>query len=121
MSAIDQFRRSRARALRNAETSAERALWRLLKSLPLKGTHFRRQAPVGPYIADFACLSQRLLIELDGPSHAMPDGQAHDLRRTAFLEAEGYRILRFWNSELFENPDGVLETIRLALPASALQ
>lgn len=118
---MDAFRRSRAQALRRSQTVAEKALWRLLKRLPLEHTHFRRQAPIGPYVADFACLTGKVLIEVDGASHTTPEGIARDEERTRFLETGGYRVLRFWNNEIFDNPDGVLETIRLALPTLPMQ
>ena len=114
-SPISQFRRARAQALRRDETSAERRLWRALKSIPVHGTHFRRQVPIGPYIADFACLKARLILEVDGGSHVTEAGQQHDAERDRFLMAEGYRVLRFWNAEIFENERGVIETIHAAL------
>jgi len=111
---ISRFARSRARAMRLEPTSAEQRLWKALRSLPLEGTHFRRQVPIGPYIADIACLRARLVIEVDGPSHTTDAGRRHDTARDCFLTSEGYRVLRFWNNDVFQNEDGVLETIRLA-------
>src|SRR4051812_14440803 len=108
---IAEFRRAAARRLRANETSAEIRLWRALKALPLEGTHFRRQAPIGPFIVDFACLEQRLLVEVDGPSHTTDDASRRDELRTAFLRQFGYRVLRFWNAEVYDNLDGVIETI----------
>ncbi len=97
----------------------EKHLWRALREIPIHGSHFRRQVPVGPYVADFACLAARLIIELDGSHHARGDVAIHDQKRQAWLEAEGYRVLRFWNSDLDQNMEGVLETIRAALYGSA--
>jgi very-short-patch-repair endonuclease len=75
-----------------------------------------RQAPVGPYFGDFLCRERRLIIEVDGATHSTDDELARDTRRTAYLEAAGYRVLRFKNAEIFENIDGVCETILLAIP-----
>ena len=101
--------------MRSIPTSAERKLWKALRSLPLDGTHFRRQVPIGPYFADIACLRAKLVIEVDGPSHASDTGQRRDSVRDGFLAREGYRVVRFWHTEVFENEEGVLETIRLAV------
>lgn len=71
--------------------------------------HWRKQVPFGPYIADFCAHSAKLIIEVDGGQHA--DAQEHDLKRTAFLEAEGFRVIRFWNSDVLSNTNGVLESL----------
>jgi len=93
-------------------TSAERALWRGLREA-LPEWHWRKQVPLGPYFADFASHSAKLIIELDGGQHALsPD---HDAKRTRFLEAEGFRVLRFWNNEVLTNTSGVLDRIAEAL------
>ena len=105
--------RESARRLRANMTEAERKLWSLLRRKQLQGFRFRRQVPLGRYVADFACMSAQLVVELDGGQHA--ERSEHDARRTAWLESVGYRVLRFWNGEVFTNADGVLETIRLAL------
>jgi hypothetical protein len=81
----------------------------------LEGTHFRRQVPIGPYIADLACLAARLVIELDGAPHSRDDVAERDRLRQAWLEREGYRVLRFWNDDVFTDIDGVLDTIYAAL------
>src|SRR4051812_26500054 len=109
---------SRSRALRRNVTEPEKALWRALKRIPVYGTHFRRQVPIGPYVADFACLKARLLIELDGGHHAQDDVAVKDESRTRWLEKEGYRVVRFWNAELTGNLNGVLDTIYAALYGS---
>ncbi|MBV8763817.1 MAG: DUF559 domain-containing protein [Hyphomicrobiales bacterium] len=115
-------RTQRARALRHDATPAERRLWRALRLVELPKSHFRRQAPIGPYVADFANHSLRLVIELDGEQHGHVAGLRHDDRRTAYLNEHGYHVLRFWNNEVKENLDGVVETIlsvvaqRSALP-----
>ena len=104
----------KAQALRQNRTNAEGLLWHYLRNKQLAGHKFRRQQPIGPYIADFACLSEKLLIELDGGQHA--ERTASDARRDGFLQEKGYRVLRFWNHEVFENCFGVLESIYAALP-----
>jgi very-short-patch-repair endonuclease len=104
----------RARALRRDATEAEKKLWQHLRQPPFKAHHFRRQATIGPYFADFASHKARLVIELDGGQHS---GSASDEVRTRYLEDNGYRVLRFWNNEVFENMPGVLATIDAALPA----
>jgi len=102
----------RARLLRRAPTEAERKLWQRLRRLQVEGWHFRRQHPVPPYILDFACLSARVAIESDGGQHSEPAcGEA----RTRFLEAQGWRVLRFWNTDVLRNTDGVVEMVRVAL------
>jgi very-short-patch-repair endonuclease len=115
---INKFRRATARRLRANQTGAELMLWRELRRLETKGTHFRRQVPVRPYVADFACLAARLIIELDGSQHGDELGKARDEIRTRWLESEGYRVLRFWNNDLTDNLDSVLETIYAALYGS---
>ena len=96
-------------------TDAEKKLWWHLRRLPIEDTHFRRQATIGPFFADFACHEKRLVIEVDGGGHATLEQEAADAARTAYLEAQGYRVLRFWNNDIFGNIDGVLETIAAAL------
>jgi len=104
--------------LRSSATEPEQRLWRALKTIPVYGSHFRRQVPIGPYVADFACLKARLVIELDGGHHSRDDVAAKDEARTRWLEREGYRVIRFWNAELSENMSGVLDTIYAALYGS---
>ena len=84
----------------------------------LLGSHFRRQVPIGPYVADFACMAARLVIEVDGSQHGDAVVKVHDDARTQWLEREGYRVVRFWNNDLIENIEGVLETIHAALYGS---
>src|SRR5688500_1470550 len=118
MADISRFKRERAKQLRSNATEPEQALWRALKQIPVYGSHFRRQVPIGPYVADFACLKARLLIELDGGHHSRDDVATKDEIRTRWLENEGYRVVRFWNTELSENMNGVLDTIYAALYGS---
>ncbi len=97
-----------ARALRRRMTDAERVLWGRLRNGQLVGQKFRRQSPIGPYVVDFLCEARRLVIELDGGQHA---DSASDAARTARLESEGYRVIRFWNNDVLTNLDGVLAVI----------
>jgi len=105
----------RARKLRREATQAERVLWSALRQLRQQGFHFRRQAPFDPYVADFACKRSKIVVELDGSQHDDPEQCVHDEARTAFLATRGYRVLRFWNHEVFENRDGVVDAILRAL------
>ncbi len=97
-------KRDRARELRRNMTLAERKLWNILCRRQLEGFRFRRQHPVGPYIADFACLDAHLIAEADGGLHMDSVG---DASRDAFLRREGFHILRFWNNEAMANLEGV--------------
>ena len=104
-----------ARSLRQSETKAERKLWFLLRNRRLGGLKFRRQHPIGPFVTDFCCTEAKLIVELDGGQHALQ--RRSDKTRTAYLEAQGYRVLRFWNNDALGNTDAVLQRIALALPA----
>ena len=104
-----------ARRLRRDATPSERRLWAQLKQLELPFGHFRRQVPIGPFFADFAHLGLKLIVELDGGQHGMPAAQAHDAARTAYLAEQGCTVLRFWNHEVSDNLDGVVETIFRAI------
>jgi very-short-patch-repair endonuclease len=92
-------------------TRCETILWTRLQHHRLMGLHFRKQHPVGPYIADFACVKARLLVEVDGETHWREEERRRDARRTAFLEREGWTVLRVWNDEVYRNEQGVVETI----------
>jgi very-short-patch-repair endonuclease len=100
-----------SRTLRKRQTDAENLLWRHLRGKQLEGLKFRRQHPIGKYIADFVCLEKQLVLEIDGGQHSLEKDK--DNERDDWLMSEGYRILRFWNNEVLENLQGVLETIRL--------
>ena len=102
---------SRARTLRRAMTDAEIKLWKLLRNRRMLALKFRRQVPVGPYIADFLCVSAKVIVEADGSQHV---DSARDARRDAFLAGQGYRVLRFWNEEILNRPDEVMATIAAA-------
>ena len=103
----------RARILRQNQTDAEGLLWHYLGNKQLDGYKFRRQQPIGPYIVDFACMSRKLVIELDGGQHA--EQHDYDKKRDDYLRGKGYRILRFWNNEVFQNCMDVLEAVYQAL------
>jgi very-short-patch-repair endonuclease len=102
-----------ARKLRRDATEVEAMLWQRLRNRQVEGAKFRRQVPVGGYIADFLCVDARLVIELDGGQHATR--AEADAARTRAIETAGYVVLRFWNSGIVENLDGVLEEIRSAI------
>jgi very-short-patch-repair endonuclease len=97
------------RQLRNSATDTERALWQRLKGRQLEGCKFRRQHPYGDFILDFVCLERMLVVELDGGQHAQ--SVDYDTRRTGALEAAGFVVLRFWNNQVFNEIEGVLEVI----------
>jgi very-short-patch-repair endonuclease len=112
---VDQNRPTqRAIKLRNEATQAERLLWRSINARQLDGHKFSRQIPIGPYICDFVCRWEKLVIELDGRFH--DEIVLQDAYRQRQIEAQGYKVLRFSNAELFSNLDGVLTVIRQALP-----
>jgi very-short-patch-repair endonuclease len=103
-----------ARRMRAAPTEAERKLWwHLRRRLSVDNSHFRRQVRIKQYIVDFACHSARLIVEIDSGQHA--SATVADAERTKVLEANGYRVLRFWNNDVLENVDGVLEVIQRAM------
>jgi very-short-patch-repair endonuclease len=90
-------------------------LWRALRELPIEGTHFRRQAPIGPYVVDFFCPAKRVIIELDGGHHNDDATAERDSKRQAWLEQEGCRVIRFWNSDVTGDLNAVMEQIYLEL------
>ncbi len=101
-----------ARYLRKHQTDAERKLWRELRFLKERGFHFRRQTPIGPYIADFSCYTAKLVIEIDGGQHNETGGIASDARRSAWLETQGYKVLRFSNRDVLLHTEAVHNSIR---------
>ncbi len=107
-----------ARKLRQNPTDVEKNLWTYLRDRRLLGFKFRRQHPIGSYVADFCCLEKRLVVELDGGQHAQRS--VHDLARTNDMKKEGFRVIRFWNNQVLENPQGVLESIVAALKSPHL-
>ena len=104
-----------ARRLRSAMTDAEQRLWYHLRGRRFVGAKFRRQMPLGKYIVDFVCLEQRLVLELDGGQHA--EQTSADQVRDEWLQACGFRVLRFWNNEVMDNLPGVLARIARELGA----
>jgi very-short-patch-repair endonuclease len=107
----------RARALRKRKTSAEIKLWWHLRGLKPRGWKFRQQAPIDHYIVDFVCLSHRLIIEVDGATHRTTDERANDARRESYLRDQGFVVLRVGNRDVYENMEGVMDTIVHALEA----
>lgn len=99
----------RARSLRREQTDAERKLWRELRARRLEGFKFKRQVAIGTYIADFMCFECKLIVELDGSQHL--DQLEYDERRTRWLEAQGFRVARYWNIDVQLNPEGVVDHI----------
>lgn len=100
-----------ARRLRREATDVEQRFWLAVRDRRLAGFKFRRQATIGPFIVDFLCIERLLIVELDGGQH----GDEADAARTRFLEARGYRVIRFWNNDVADNWQGVLETVSAAL------
>jgi very-short-patch-repair endonuclease len=98
----------RARSMRREPTVADRTMWRLLRSRQLEGLKFRRQVPLGRYIADFACFYPRVIVECDGSQHS---GHTYDSARDAWFEAQGFKVFRFANESVLEETDGVLDTL----------
>src|SRR4051794_25799594 len=112
MALISDKMRQYSRDLRRNQTDIERILWRYLTARQVNGWRFRRQHPIDPYIADFACVEAMLIVEADGGQHAESD---HDLVRDAFLREAGWRVLRFWNTDVLQNMEGVFDTIAAEL------
>ena len=106
---IKPVTRTDARRLRREMTDAERLQWGQLRQRPMAGLKFRRQHPLGRFIVDFVCIEAGLVIEVDGGQHG--ERQPADEVRTAWLDSQGYRVLRFWNNEVLQNIDGVREAI----------
>src|SRR3954447_9391486 len=117
----DSDQRNFARDLCNRPTNAEKRLWQLLRAQQIRGHKFRRQAAIGQYVVDFVCFPQKLIIELDGPHHAEREAAEHDTARSAWLASQGFRVLRFWNQQLDDEIQLVVDAIDKALndtPAS---
>ena len=112
---ISEKLRSNAKALRRNITDAESIIWYNVRAHRFQGASFRRQTPIGPYIVDFVCHAAKLIIEVDGGQHFEPENIVRDVRRDAYLAAQGYRVLRFSNLDVMANKAGVLETIAAAL------
>ena len=102
-----------ARDLRKSQTDTEQILWLQLRNRRFLNYKFRRQFPIEPYIVDFICLELQLVIELDGSQHS--NQLDKDTERTLFLNQRGFKVVRFWNSDSYNNLEGILESIRLAI------
>lgn len=106
---------AKARALRQNMTKAEVLLWLQLRRRALNGARFRRQHPIGPYIADFTCPAARLVVEVDGATHSTREELEYDARRTRYLESKGWTVIRVNNIDIYENMDGVWRMIAAQL------
>ena len=106
-------RTERARELRREATEAERVLWGALRNRQLDGHKFRRQTPIGPFIVDFVCMERRLIVEVDGGQH--DERREYDEERSAALMSEGFRVVRYWNSEVLSDVEAVADSILLEL------
>jgi very-short-patch-repair endonuclease len=106
---------STARQLRNNQTEAEKILWSKLRDKQIDGVKFRRQQPIENYVVDFVSFEKRLIIEIDGGQHDEAEIKKKDEQRTAWLEKDGYRVIRFWNNDVLMNIEGVLIKIKEAL------
>ena len=107
-----------AKSLRKRLTNTERLLWKHLRAKQIEGLKFRRQEPIGKYIVDFVCHEKRIVIEVDGSQHSID--KAIDKERDEWLKEHGYEVMRFWNNEVLENIEGVLEVIRNSLLSPSL-
>jgi very-short-patch-repair endonuclease len=107
----------RARELRSKPTDAERLLWRAIRQSQLNGYKFTRQFPIGPFIVDFCCRYERLVVEIDGGGHDTQ--RPYDVSRTEWLARAGYTVLRFWNNEVLGNLEGVIAAISAQLDKKA--
>jgi primosomal protein N' (replication factor Y) len=112
MALISNQMKERSRALRRDQTDVERILWRYLKARQVNGWRFRRQHPIPPYIADFACIEAKLIVEADGGQHAE---SVRDEIRDQYLKNAGWRVLRFWNTDILKNMEGVIDTVAAEL------
>jgi very-short-patch-repair endonuclease len=107
--------RARAKRLRRQMTNAEAAMWNLLREFRPRGARFRRETPIGPYIADFAWLSARIVVEVDGDSHELREGRRHDAQRDRFLRSQGFTVLRFDNLDVTKRSEWVFASIEKEL------
>jgi len=114
-----EFKLAFAKRLRVTATDFERKLWSRLRNGQVNGLRFRRQQPIGPYIADFYCSAAKLVVELDGNQHGAAHNRDYDLRRTNYMIERGYRVLRFANHELMHDCDEVLDSIVRAVGSQA--
>ena len=106
--------RALVKRMRQDMPDAEFRLWCEIRNRGLGGLRFRRQQPIGPYIADFFCAEKKLIVEIDGEQHAFEPNRISDRRRTEWLRAQGYTVIRFWTNEVMHELDGVCEAILAA-------
>ena len=118
MTSDDETARDRGRRLRAESTGEERKLWAHLRAQRWGGFKLRRQHRIGPYFADFCCVAQHLIIELDGSQQVEPEEERKDGLKTAYLNQQGYRVLRFWNEQINRELEGVLQAVYAALTDS---
>jgi very-short-patch-repair endonuclease len=112
----NKFLTEKAKELRNQPTPPEKQFWNALRKMPFYKTHpFNRQKPLGKYIVDFYCHEYRLVVEIDGDTHGQKDTQITEQKRTAFLESQGLRVIRFTNREVVRNIDGIMESLEKLL------
>ena len=116
-----KFAQQKSIELRKNMTDAEQKLWSHIRKKQLNGYKFRRQQPIGPFVVDFVCLPKKLILEIDGGQHNSEECIKTDNQRTIYLESKGFTILRFWNNEIFDNIQGVLEQIINTLNSISLQ
>lgn len=112
--------RTFAKQLRRQMPRSEALLWSYIRKRALNGARFRRQHPIGPYIADFACVAAKLVVEVDGHTHWTPEQLEHDARRTKYFANRGWRVLRVTSGDVYDNLSGVWETIAFHLPPPAV-
>ena len=115
MPSFDNHQVPRARSLQRTATKAEKLLWNCLRNSTLSEAKFRRQFPIGPYIADFCCYKEKLVIELDGDSHDF--SEKYDAARTTYLNQQGFRVIRFADADVFNHIEGVVAVIERELKA----
>lgn len=115
MPGVDRPKTQRSRSLRHTQTLAEFLLWRRIRNRQLDGWKFVRQEPIGPYYADFVCRERRLIVEVDGSQHFE---SSHDKRRDVYLGAQGYRVVRVWNSDVLGNLEGVFRLLQEELASA---
>jgi very-short-patch-repair endonuclease len=101
----------KARDLRRDQSSAEKIFWRRVRNRGLSGLKFKRQVPIGPYVADFYADAALLVVELDGDQHGLDEGRARDTTRDAYLRSEGYEVLRIWNRDIYERVADVMDHV----------
>ena len=103
----------KARNLRREQTPQEKIIWSIIRNRQFYGLKFKRQVPIGKYIADFCCNEKKIIIEIDGGQHNEPQNIEYDNKRTEFMESEGYKVIRLWNNDINNNLEGVYKKIQI--------